>query len=45
MKDNDPLREWSHVWAWPYVVGAIAFSLIAFAVIYGTISYVSDAVE
>jgi hypothetical protein len=34
MKDNDPLHSYSHVWAWPYVVAGVAFSLVAFFLVY-----------
>lgn len=42
MKDDDPLHTYAHVWAWPYVIAGVAFSIMAFLVVYGTLNYLSS---
>jgi uncharacterized BrkB/YihY/UPF0761 family membrane protein len=34
MRDDDPLYTYSHVWAWPYVIAAVAFSIVVFMGVY-----------
>jgi len=32
--NNDPLHDFGHAWVWPYIVAAIALSLVVFTVVY-----------
>jgi hypothetical protein len=42
VKGDDPLRDYSHVWAWPYVVGAIAFSIVVFMGVYAALNHLDQ---